>query len=326
VEIPGPSRRAKWIVGWGVLLFSVMLSGLLCETAWGQAADAVTPAAVKVAEAAESLPDVSSLLHDVERNADAMEKMRRDYTYHVRTEEQDLDGKGDVKKTKVTDSESVSTDDVRVDRVVARDGKALTPDEAKKESDRVDKEVAKGKERRAKLEGKGAATDSRGDQVLTLSRILQLGAFSNERRVEMDGRPVIVVDYAGDPKAKTENRFETVFRDLVGTVWIDEKDRELVQVQGHFLNDFKIGGGLIADVRKGTSFSGKWAKVNGEVWLPVEYSGEGKARLLLFVGFSGRMRLVTSDYKKFRASATMVPGEREVGADGSPVVEPEKKP
>ena len=255
-----------------------------------------------------------------------MEKMRRDYTYHVRVEEQDLDDKGNVKKTKVTDSESVSTDDVRVDRVVARDGKALTPEETKKESERVDKEVEKGKERRAKLEGKGAATDSRGDQVLTLSRILELGAFSNERRVDMDGRPVIVVDYAGDPKAKTESRFETIFRDLVGTVWIDEKDHELVQVQGHFLNDFKVGGGLIADVRKGTSFSGKWAKVNGEVWLPVEYSGEGKARILLFVGFNGRMRLVTSDYKKFRASATMVPGEREVGADGNPVVEPEKKP
>jgi len=312
-------RRVRWIVGWGALVFSVAL----CGAAWGQAADAVPPAAV---EAAEPLPDVSGLLHDVERNADAMEKMRRDYTYHVRVEEQDLDDKGNVKKTKVTDSESVSTDDVRVDRVVARDGKALTPEETKKESERVDKEVEKGKERRAKLEGKGAATDSRGDQVLTLSRILELGAFSNERRVDMDGRPVIVVDYAGDPKAKTESRFETIFRDLVGTVWIDEKDHELVQVQGHFLNDFKIGGGLIADVRKGTSFSGKWAKVNGEVWLPVEYSGEGKARILLFVGFNGRMRLVTSDYKKFRASATMVPGEREVGADGNPVVEPEKKP
>ena len=312
-------RRVRWIVGWGALVFSVAL----CGAAWGQAADAVPPAAV---EATVPLPDVSGLLHDVERNADAMEKMRRDYTYHVRVEEQDLDGQGNVKKTKVTDSESVSTDDVRVDRVVARDGKALTPEETKKESERVDKEVEKGKERRAKLEGKGAATDSRGDQVLTLSRILELGAFSNERRVDMDGRPVIVVDYAGDPKAKTESRFETIFRDLVGTVWIDEKDHELVQVQGHFLNDFKIGGGLIADVRKGTSFSGKWAKVNGEVWLPVEYSGEGKARILLFVGFNGRMRLVTSDYKKFRASATMVPEEREVGADGNPVVEPEKKP
>jgi len=309
--------RGSWVVGWGALVLSAGLWG----TAWGQAADAAV-------DAAEPLPDIAGLLQAVEHNADAMEKMRRDYTYHVRVEEQDLDSKGNVKKTAVTESESLSVDGVRVDRVVAKDGKPLTADEAKKESDRIDKEVAKGKERREKLENKGKASDSRGDEVLTVSRILQLGKFTNARRVEMAGRSTIVVDYAGDPDVKTENRFESVFRDLVGTVWIDEKDRTLVQVQGHFLNDFKVGGGLLADIRKGSSFHGSWAKINDEAWLPVKFGGEGKIRVLLFAGFNGREELVTSDYRKFRTSATIVPREREVGADGVAVPDaaPEKKP
>jgi hypothetical protein len=155
-----------------------------------------------------------------------------------------------------------------------------------------------------------------------VSRILQLGTFTNPRRVEMNGRPTIVADYAGDPSAKTNNRFETMFRDLVGTVWIDEQDRALVQVQGHFLKDFKIGGGLLADVKKDSNFSGRFTKVNDEAWLPAEFSGQGKIRVLLFGGFSGNIRLVATDYKKFRASVTIIPTNRVIGDDGKPVEEP----
>ena len=286
---------------------------------------AQTPQAAPTAvEADKPLPPIDSLLLDVEKNQDTAEKIQRDYTYHVHVEQQELDGKGSVKKTTVTDSESVTIEGVRVDRVVARDGKPLTPEEAKKESDKIDKDVAKEKERRAKALASGKSTDAEGHEELTVSRILQLGTFSNPRRVMLHERPTIVADYAGDPNAKTKNRFETMFRDLVGTVWIDEQDRALVQVQGHFLNDFKIGGGLVADVKKGSSFSAEMTKVNGEVWLPAEVSGDGKVRVLLFLGFSGRLKLVTSDYRKFRASATIVGGGQVVGDDGKPL--PEQPP
>jgi len=284
---------------------------------------AQTPDAAPVAtvDADKPLPAIDSLLLDVEKNEDTAEKMQRDYTYHVHAEQEELDGKGAVKKTTITDSESLTIDGVRVDRVVARDGKPLTPDEAKKESDKIDKEVAKDKERRAKAESSGKSTDAEGHDELIVSRILQLGTFSNPRRVMLKDRPTIVADYTGDPHAKTKNRIETVFRDLVGTVWIDEQDRALVQLQGHFLNDFKIGGGLIADVKKDSSFHAEMTKINGEVWLPEELGGEGKVRVLLFTGFNGRVKLVTSDYKKFRASATIVGGGQVVGDDGKPVPE-----
>jgi len=277
-------------------------------------------------DADKPLPAIGPLLLEVEKNQDAAEKMQRDYTYHVHVEQQELDNKGGVKKTTVTDSESLTISGVRVDRVVARDGKPLTPEETKKESDKIDKEVAKDKERRAKAESNGKSTDAEGHDELTVSRILQLGTFSNPRRMILNERPTIVADYAGDPNAKTKNRFETMFRDLVGTVWIDEQDRALVQVQGHFLNDFKIGGGLIADVKKDSSFSAKMTKVNGEAWLPEEFDGQGKIRVLLFAGFSGRVKLVTSDYRKFRASATIVGGGQVVGDDGKPVPEAGPEP
>jgi hypothetical protein len=271
---------------------------------------------------AQPLPPIRELLLDVERNEKAAEASRKDYTYHVHFEQQDLDGKGAVKKTITTDSESLTVDGVRIDRAIARDGKPLTTEEAKKESDRIDKEVAKAKERRAKRESKGEDTDTRGDVILPASRILELGSFTNPRRVDLDGRPTVVFDFAGDPNAKTRNEFEGIVRDIVGTVWIDEQDRVLVRGEGHFLNDFKIGGGLVLNIHKGLNFDFRTTKINGEVWLPASVNGQGSARILLLDKVNGKFRLVTSDYRKFRASSTIIESNRLIGPDGQPIPDP----
>jgi len=280
------------------------------------------PAPTPDAAATRPLPPIRELLLDVERNEKSSEAARKDYTYHVHSEQQDLDSKGGVKKTITIDSESVTIDGVRVDRTVARDGKPLTPEEAKKENDRIDKQVAKAKERRAKNESKGEDTDTRGDAILPASRILELGNFANPRRVDLDGRPTVVFDFAGDPNAKTRNEFEGIVRDIVGTVWIDEQDRVLVRGEGHFLNDFKIGGGLVLNVHKGLSFDFRTTKINNEVWLPVSVDGQGSARILLVDKVNGRFRFVTSDYRKFHTRSTIIESNRLIGPDGQPLPEP----
>jgi hypothetical protein len=281
-----------------------------------------TPAPTAPDVDTKPLPPIRALVLDVENNEKIAEAQARDYTYHVHMEEQDLDGKGNVKKTTITESESLTIDGVRVDRIVARNGKPLTENEAKKESEKIDKEVAKAKEHRQKREDKGEDTDSRGDVIVTAERILELGTFSNPRRVELDGRPTIVAEYAGDPNAKTHNPAEGAIRDLVGTVWFDEQDRVLVQAQGHFLNDFKIGGGLVLNIHKGFSFEFHTAKVNDEAWLPTTIDGHGSARFLLVDGINGRLHLVASNYRKFHAKSTITATSGEVTPDGEPVTPP----
>jgi hypothetical protein len=284
------------------------------------------PTPTQPAPADQPLPPIPQLLHNVERNQKAAEAARNDYTFHVHAEEQELDGHGNLKKTTITDSESLVIDGVHVDRIVARDGKPLTSKDAQKQSDQIDKEVAKAKERRAKLESKGKDTDANGDTVITASRILELGTFSNPRRIDLDGRPTIVVDYAGDLNAKTRNPFETIVRDLVGTAWIDEHDQVLVRAQGHFLNDFKLGGGLLADIKHDSGFDIRFTNVNHEVWLPADIQADGKIRALIFLGFNGRIHDVTSDYKKFRTSSTIIPSDRLIGPDGQPIPNPTPSP
>ena len=295
---------------------------LLCIASVSIAAQQPATPADPTSPGAQPLPPLPPLLLDVGRNEKKTEAAARDYTYHVHLQQLELENDGNIKKTTTTDSESVTIDGIRVDRTVARDGKPLTPEQVQKESDRIDKEVAKAKARREKRESQGKETDSNGDPVLTASRILELGTFTNARRVDLDGRPTIIADYNGDPNAKTHTEFEKAFRDLVGTVWIDEHDRVLVRAAGHFLHNFKIGGGLVVDIKEGSSFEIRYTRINNEVWLPTEATGQGKVRFLLFTGFNGRVHLVTSDYRKFHSKSTIIDSNRLIGPDGQPLPDP----
>jgi hypothetical protein len=254
------------------------------------------------------LPDVAALILSVEANQRTAESVRKDYLYHSVQTEQEVDGSGKVKKTTSREYDSFWLNGVPVNKLVKKDGKELTPDEQRKESERIDKEVAKAREKKEKGDEKGKETSPRGDDMITASRILELGTFTNPRRITLDGRDTIVVDYAGDPKAKTRNRGEEVIRDLVGTVWIDEQDKVIRKSEGHFLNAFKVGGGLVANIRKDSSFAMEQKKVNGEVWLPAKIEGQGAIRILLFANFNGSMQVQMSDYRKFKATSTILPG------------------
>jgi hypothetical protein len=302
----------------------LLLAAALCATsafAQAQQFQPATPQQTDTTVAAKPLPPMRELLLDVERHQKTAEALRKEYTYHIHLEQQDLDSNGNPKKTTITDSESVTVEGVRIDRVVAKDGKPLTPDEARRESERVDKDVAKAKERKEKAEDKGNETTSRGDPIISVSRLLELGSFTNPRRVDLNGRPTIVADYAGDPNAKTHGPAEGIIRDLVGQVWIDEQDHVLVR-EGHFLNDFKIGGGLVLNIHKGFNFTFSATRINDEVWLPATIDAQGSARILLVDGVHGRVHLVASDYRKFHTSSTIVSTNGVIGPDGQPVPEP----
>jgi len=92
----------------------------------------------------------------------------------------------------------------------------------------------------------------------------------------------------------------------------------ITKVEGHFVNAFKIGAGLVVNIQKDTNFAMQMKKVNGEVWLPAEISGHGAVRFLLVVSFRGDEQAVFSDYRKFKATATILPGVTTVDPSPDP--------
>jgi hypothetical protein len=280
-----------------------------CEAPVAQAGAAAPVAGDEVVKDVERpIPDIPALMQDVAKRQRNEEAVRKNYLYHELQTAEESDGHGGVKKTETQEYDIFWVSGVPVRRLVKKNDKELSAEEQKKESDRIDKEVAKVREKRDKAIAEGKETDPRGNEEITPSRFLELGSFTNARRVKLDGRDTIAVDYAGNPKAKTRNRAEDVVRDLEGTVWVDEQDRVLSRVEGHFVNAFKIGGGLVVNIQKDTRFSLQMKKVNNEVWLPEVMNGHGAMRIMLFFSFNGEGRIVDSDYRKFQTSVTILPG------------------
>ena len=289
--------------------------GLIFASTQAQATDAQPqePAKAEAASPADKpLPDIVAMMHEVEQNQRKSEAIERDYIYHsVETQEQ-TDSGGRVKKTKVMEYDHYWSEGVPVRRLVRKDGKDLSPSELAKEDDRILKEAEKARERRAKAEAEGKPTNARGEELIPVSRLLELGRFTNPRRVQVDGRDTIAVEYEGDPSAKTRSRAEEVIRDLRGTIWVDENDRMLVRAEGYFVSGFKIGAGLLVNIQKGTRFQMQQVKVNDEVWSPSHIEAQGAARALLFFNFTGRVRDDYSGYRKLRTSSVVLPGATKV--------------
>lgn len=265
-----------------------------------------------------SLPDPDKLMLQVE-NQEAFDDARRDYTYKIKVVNQERNKDGSAKKTTTTDAESFTVQGIRINRITAKDGKPLSDNEKRKQEESIDKLVARQKEHRSKLQTQGKPTNAQGEEVLTVRRILELGTFSNLHEGTYAGRPVWIIDYAGNPQAATRNEFEKVVRDLYGTVWIDQADNAMVASHGEFRKDFKIGGGLLAKISAHSYFDFRAIKVDDAAWLPQSIDAEGSMRYLLFGGFNGTIHIETSEYRKFRTTMRIVGvGDQAAPSDSSP--------
>jgi hypothetical protein len=280
------------------------------------------------------LPDINTLIRQVRAQQRASWRTIQQYTYRSVNSEQDFDSHGAVKKTTTKEIEPFCVDVGCFLKLLAVDGKPISDDAMKRQNDNIDSQIAWIKERNEKIAAgqppppplKRKKSDEVGDENAFYANFLmsflqvgpQLGTFSNLRRVELHGRATIAIDYMGNPHAKSQTLLEGVFRNLAGTVWVDEQDRALARIEGHVFEDYKVGGGLLADVHKGATLQMEWTKVNDEVWLPASFSGRGSARIVVFAYHSEALDQRWSGYRKFRTSSTILPGVAPVETPGTP--------
>ena len=130
--------------------------------------------------------------------------------------------------------------------------------------------------------------------------------FTSPRRGEFRQHAVVVFDFAPNPDYKPQNKTEDLLHKLVGTLWVDDEARQVVRLEAHLSDTFKLGGGLLASVRKGASLVIEQARTNEEVWLPSYVEAHFSARVLLFANPHGDYTSRFSDYKKFRVESVIV--------------------
>lgn len=254
----------------------------------------------------EPLPEITSLLKNLQGNEDKVEAILDTYSYSQKNISRELGKDGVLRET---ESETVQLSFYkghRISRVIEKNGKPLSEKDradadkdAGKQVAEIEKKIAKEESLLGKQGANGAPSDE--NRRISIAEVLRASKLSNPRRERFRGRDVIVFDFEPNPafdfsNAKSMLRF---FGKTAGVMWIDEKDKQVARLEAVLFESLKIGGGVLAKLQKGASFTLEKERVNDEIWLPSQADINLSVRVLLVKGININQIVKSYDYRKF---------------------------
>ncbi len=260
-------------------------------------------AAVCVAQQAAPIPDAATLLRQVAEHQHKLDETRENYTWLETIVIRELDKKGNVKKTESEDDEIFFVNAHEIKRTMKKNGKDFTPDEKKKDQDRVTKAVEKAQNT--------PPGQSLNKDTVSVTQILGIMKASNPRRETIEGRSTIAFDFTGDPHAKTHGVAEDASKKISGTLWVDEQDREVRRLIARFNDNFHLGFGLFS-VAKGSNFTFNQKLVNNELWLPIDAQAHVVGHAIGMIGYRADVSITDSNYQRFHVKEEQMPGAKVV--------------
>jgi hypothetical protein len=221
------------------------------------------------------LPDPEQLKQRAIASDKQMEKTLERYECLVNSKVDELNPNGAVKKHKSERREQFFVNGQMIEHTLARDGVELTGNDAKKEQQRVDKQVKKYSDP-TQVRKAEAQDEKQAEMFIRAQR------FKNGRRELRDGRTTVVYELSGDPNFHPKSIEERVAQAAAGRIWIDEQSGMPVEFQIHLDHDVKIGGGLLANLHKGFWIHTVQEREPDGVWITKVVEGRGDARAALF--------------------------------------------
>lgn len=259
------------------------------------------------ADGALSQEQMRQLLHVVAEKDLENDKRLRDYTYIERDEEHKLDGKSQVKSTEAKTYEVMELYGEQVMRLIEKDDKPLSEEEAAKEEERIrkltDKRKNESEDKREKREEKEEKDREQGRKF-----VREVADAYNFRLVgteQIDGRDAWVIEAEPRPGYEPHMKEAKFLPKFHGRVWIDKSDLQWTKVDVECIDTVSLGW-VLARIHKGTRVVIEQTRVNDEVWLPRHLAFKFNARVALFKGYNVDGEQSYREYKKFRSSAKII--------------------
>lgn len=283
--------------------------------------------------AAESL-DVAALLITVSHNQNELEKRFTEYSFVQKETDREINSKGELKKetVKVYEVFPIANREP-VMKLISENGIPLVGERAAKEQKRVEEEFAKAERDKEKdeqrvaknrAEGerkKAAKAKEGGDDDVDISGFLRVCEFVSPRRERFRDRDAVVFDFRPRPGFKSSNRQEDLISKLVGVVWIDPSDQQVMRLEARLAEGFKMGGGLLVNLRPGAAVVMEQTRMVEGIWLPRMAQVNLSVKVLIFGGGDYNQTIEWSDYKHFSGDV----GDYKLDAPKATAL-PEKKP
>jgi hypothetical protein len=228
---------------------------------------------------------------------------QKDYTYQEHEEDREFDSKGAVTKTETETNEIMILAGRPYHKLVARDGKPLSDKDARRENDKMDRELARREhmtpDEKANLDKK------REESRKFLREVPEAFKFTLDGEENVSGKPAWVIDAEPNPDFKPKTMQARVLSKLRGKVWIDRAEYQWVKADMQVLDTISVGLALFR-IAPGGAIQFEQKRVNDDVWLPEHLQIRADARLAYVKKVRTEINITYKDYKKFQSDAKMI--------------------
>ena len=246
----------------------------------------------------------------------AMEKDERNlslldtYMYERRTLARIYEKNGKLMETTEKVHEVFHVDGSEIERLVMKNGNALSERDQESERKRVDKKIAKIKNESPKDRAKrrGETEKAKREEVEGRREVLDAFELKLVGVQQINARKCWGI--RGDPRPgfTGKGRRADQMKKVKGTAWIDQESYEMARLEMDTHDTISFGWFLFR-LQPGAKIRLDQTLVNGEVWLPKEIDVRADARLvgkMLRVGIEIRY----DKFRKFSADSKLVAGEQ----------------
>jgi hypothetical protein len=248
--------------------------------------------------------DVAALWREVIANQDELDNRVAEYAFRQTETDREINSKGELKKETIKVYEVYPLPNREpVEKLISENGVPLSAERAAKEDKRVQEEFAKAEREKEKDEKKvaqrRAEREKKKAEGAEISPFLKVCDFVSPRREMLDGRETIVFDFRPREGFKPKTREESLIAKLVGVVWIDPVDKQVIRLEARLAEGFKMAGGLLVSLKPGAALVMEQTRMAQGVWLPKFAQINLSVKVLLFSGGDYNKTIEWTEYRHF---------------------------
>src|SRR5579864_3741513 len=166
------------------------------------------------------------------------------YTYVERDEDRRLDSDGRVTSADVDVSRTILVNLVPFEQLVERNGLPLSPDEERKQKEKLDKLKRETPEQRAER-----IRRQEEENTSIVREVPKAFDFQLVGEEVVKGRPAWVLQATPHPGYRAQGKYGKMFSKVEGKLWVDKQDLGWIKVDGQVIQPFSMGLFLVRLLR-----------------------------------------------------------------------------
>jgi hypothetical protein len=210
------------------------------------------------------------------------------FLFHRHVEKMELAADGAVRTKVLTEFRRDPWEELTVTRVIAKDGQALSAEDARRQEERLRRGIEEKRKRLAAAQGKPREEDEEDKWLKEMPDAMVFRALGTEKRAGVD---VEVYEFTPRPGYQAKSARARAFKSVEGKVWLDPREGEFARIEASIVDNITFGLGVFGKLEKGTHFEMDRRKFECGHWFMEKQHIRFAARILMVKAM--RQELIT---------------------------------